>query len=384
MALSSNNQSDWRGIKPLKAEAALSPTLPGYFYHQQSVFEEEKERIFYRHWQLVAHVSQLREPGDFVTLRIIDQSVFVIRGEDSIIRGFYNVCQHRAHELLEGQGCVKSRIVCPYHNWNYNINGDLKSVYRCKQPQFDMSEHGLVEVRVEQMLGFLFVNLDPEAPTLGEISGDMFDDIKVNVPDWESMVAVPQLDSRKFPRAALHTNWKVLSENSLENYHVQTIHPAYAKMVDIDSYQWQMKGLWIKGWGKIQSLDSEAYNIEESEASHLAITWRLWPNTAFFLLPGESSFSVVRYHPESPDLTLRSNITLVRPGQTINEDRWSYLWGTIWEEDAKICESVHRGLRSKGYRQGRFMINAEEPSISEYGPHLFQRNYAKTMGILED
>ncbi len=115
----------------------------------------------------------------------------------------------------------------------------------------------------------------------------------------------------------------------------------------------------------------------------MAITWRLWPNIAFFQLPGESSFSAVIYHPVSPDLTLRSNITLVQPGQGSSTDRWSYLWGTIWEEDARICESVHRGLRSKGYRQGRFMIDPDQPSLSEYGPHLFQLNYARAMGLPE-
>ena len=376
-----SKEGDENHFEPLSPDPVHSPTLPGFYYDQEDIFEAEKENIFYKTWQLVAHASQLATPGAYVTAQISDQNVFVVRGRDDVIRGFYNVCQHRAHELLENTGCVKSGIVCPYHRWSYDLTGELMSVRHCDKPTFDMTEYGLTPVRVEQILGFIFVNLDPAAPQLKDLSGKMFDDIKANVPRWDELVVSSEIDSRSFPRATLHTNWKVLSENSLENYHVDVIHPAYAKMVDIDTYKWDVDEFWIKGCGKIKSLEDGAYTIQESELSQMAITWRLWPNIAFFLLPGEQSFSVVIYHPAGTAVTLRSNITLVCPGQKIKVDRWNYLWKTIWEEDAKICESVQRGLRSRGYRQGRFMINPEKPSVSEYGPHFFQINYANAMGL---
>lgn len=368
-------------FEPLGSDPAHSPTLPGFYYHKEEIFEAEKENIFYKTWQLVAHTSQLNKPGDYVTAQIGDQNVFVIQGKGSVVRGFYNVCQHRAHELLENTGCVKSSIVCPYHQWNYELTGELKSVRHCNEPAFDTTEYGLTPVQVEQMLGFIFVNLDPAAPSLRDLSGNMFDDIQAHVPAWNKLVISSEIDSRSYPRATLNTNWKVLSENSLENYHVDVIHPAYTKMVDIDTYQWDIDEFWIKGCGRIKSLDEGAYAIQESESSQMAITWRLWPNIAFFLLPGEQSFSAVIYHPVGPDTTLRSNITLTYPGQKLKANRWNYLWSMIWEEDARICESVQRGLRSRGYRQGRFMINPERPSISERGPHFFQINYAKAMGL---
>ncbi len=379
-----NNYPVWKNhmdFKPINSDPCHSPTLPGFYYHDQAVFDAEKENIFYKTWQLVAHTSQLKSVGSYVTAQIADQNVFVIRSQDSQIKGFYNVCQHRAHELLEGSGCIKSRIVCPYHNWSYDFSGKLKSVRYCNQPCFDLADHSLSPIQTAEMLGFVFVNLDPSASSLEDLPGNLFDDIKENVPGWRDLVVSSEIDSSHYPRARLHTNWKVLSENSLENYHVEVVHPAYAKMVDIHTYEWNMSGYWIKGSGKIKSLEEGAYTITESESSQMAITWRLWPNTAFFLLPGEQSFSAVVYHPAKTDLTLRTNITLMHPSQVLKSDRWNYLWSTIWEEDASICESVQRGLQSRGYRQGRFMINPDKPSVSEYGPHLFQLNYAHAMGL---
>ncbi len=102
--------------KPLVSEPEQSFTLPSYLYTDPAVYEIEKERIFYRTWQYIAHKSFFDAPGDYITAQICDQNVFVMKGKDGELRAFYNVCQHRAHELLpKGSGNVKSVIVCPYH-----------------------------------------------------------------------------------------------------------------------------------------------------------------------------------------------------------------------------------------------------------------------------
>ena len=106
--------------KPLTEEAKTSFTLPSAAYTDPRVYDLEKTRIFYRTWQYVAHLSLLQNPGDYATVQICDQNVFVIRGDDGELRGFYNVCQHRAHELLPaGHGNVERAIVCPYHAWTF-------------------------------------------------------------------------------------------------------------------------------------------------------------------------------------------------------------------------------------------------------------------------
>ena len=92
-------------------------TLPGHYYYDEAVYADELERIFYRNWQYVCHISQLKTPGRYVVRDIGSQSVVVLRDTHGEIRGFHNVCQHRAHRLLEGEGQVRESITCPYHAW---------------------------------------------------------------------------------------------------------------------------------------------------------------------------------------------------------------------------------------------------------------------------
>ncbi len=81
-----------------------SYNLAAAYYIDPVVYEKEKETIFYRSWNFVCHVEQVRDIGGYATAMVADQNVFVIRGRDGMLRGFYNVCQHRAHELLKGSG----------------------------------------------------------------------------------------------------------------------------------------------------------------------------------------------------------------------------------------------------------------------------------------
>ena len=131
-------------MKSLARTAGLSPdpqrsaALPGYLYSDPAVFAEEKRRLFYASWQIVAHESELPNPGDYVCATVVDQSLFVLRGNDGVVRAFFNVCQHRAHELLKGKGNVKSVIVCPYHAWSYELDGSLRGARATRHlPEFD-------------------------------------------------------------------------------------------------------------------------------------------------------------------------------------------------------------------------------------------------------
>ena len=120
--------------KPLCETPEASWTLPSWLYTDPAVYELEKERIFYRTWQYVAHETHFPEVGDYVTLRICDQNIFVIRSADGKLRAFHNVCQHRAHELLpDGSGNVERVIVCPYHAWAFETDGRLRGAPRAHQ-----------------------------------------------------------------------------------------------------------------------------------------------------------------------------------------------------------------------------------------------------------
>ncbi|MDE9500129.1 aromatic ring-hydroxylating dioxygenase subunit alpha, partial [Xenorhabdus bovienii] len=92
-------------------------TMPARFYTSQDVFDYEKEAIFAKSWICVAHRSELANPNDYVTREIIGESVVIVRGRDNVLRAFFNVCPHRGHQLLKGEGKAKNVITCPYHAW---------------------------------------------------------------------------------------------------------------------------------------------------------------------------------------------------------------------------------------------------------------------------
>ena len=114
------------------ADSALSKSLPAQFYTDPSMFDREREQIFFRSWIFVGHVSDVAAVGDYFTTSVFDQSVVVVRGNKGEISAFYNVCRHRGHDLLCDAGRV-ARITCPYHAWTYTLDGTLVGVRNADQ-----------------------------------------------------------------------------------------------------------------------------------------------------------------------------------------------------------------------------------------------------------
>ena len=114
---------------PNDTESRPVRALEPRFYTSADVFAAERERIFFRTWQYACHTAEVEKPGDFVVFEVAGQSLFVVRDNDEGLRAFYNVCQHRAHLLLEGSGS-KKLIRCPYHAWTYHLDGTLKGAHK--------------------------------------------------------------------------------------------------------------------------------------------------------------------------------------------------------------------------------------------------------------
>ena len=215
---------------PLVEEPGSSYTLPSYLYTDPDVYEVEKEKIFYRTWQYVAPTCFFKEPGDYITVQICDQNLFVMMGSDNELRAFYNVCQHRAHELLpKGSGNVSKLIVCPYHAWAFSREGALRGAPRTKQrPGFNKADFSLKQARLEVFLNCAFINLDADATPLSEQAGDLEQDVRRQLPYFD------QLDN---PVAGLlgetyiKAGWKVVVDNYVECYHCDHAHPAFADLI---------------------------------------------------------------------------------------------------------------------------------------------------------
>ena len=145
-----------------------TPSLAAKYYTDPEVFKLETNGLLARTWQFAVHASQLKETGDYFTFDMAGESLFCIKGRDGEIRTFYNVCQHRAHQLVSGQGQTRV-VVCPYHAWTYELTGELRAGPNIKAVEgFDKSSICLTFVRTEVFLGFIFVNLDNDAKPMDE------------------------------------------------------------------------------------------------------------------------------------------------------------------------------------------------------------------------
>ena len=130
-------------------------SLAARYYTDPEVFRLETEGLLARTWQYGCHTSELAGTGDYATFEIAGESLFAIRGRDDRIRVFYNVCQHRAHQLVNGSGTTRV-VVCPYHAWTYELTGELRAGPNISAVEdFDKSRICLTEVRAEEFLGFV-------------------------------------------------------------------------------------------------------------------------------------------------------------------------------------------------------------------------------------
>ena len=209
----------------------LVHALDAAYYTDPVRFEREQELVFRRTWQYAGHVSQLESPGDYFAFELHGRSLFCVMGRDGAIRGFHNVCRHRAHELVEGSG-NKRVLVCPYHAWTYELDGRLRAAPGAdKVPGFDSTRICLTPVSVENLGGFLFVNLDPAAKPMQHWYPGLAAGLEEYLPDLARLrpVYTREVEER--------CNWKVSVENYSECYHCRLNHPTFATgVVDADSY----------------------------------------------------------------------------------------------------------------------------------------------------
>jgi choline monooxygenase len=368
--------SDLRALRQgFDAVAARSHSLPGYCYVEPKYLEYEREAVFFKSWQYVCHAELLRKPGDYVAFEIQGRGLFAIRDRDGGLRAFYNVCQHRAHQLLQGQGNVRA-IVCPYHAWSYRLDGALHNAPRSEFVEnFDGGQICLSPVRVEEFCQMIFVNLDPEAPALAEQSGALAEEIHHYAPDLDQLTHAYRLTYE------IKSNWKNLVDNFLECYHCPTAHKDFVTLVELDTYKVKTHGIYSSHMAKARQVDNSAYNIEGATVTDHAVWW-LWPNTCLLRYPGEGNFLILNVIPTGPETTYETyDFFFLRDTPSAQQmEAIEYIDKVLQQEDIDICESVQRGMNTPGYTRGRFMTDPEDGGLSEHGVHHF---HGLILGALE-
>jgi len=362
--------------RPLTENPAGSFTLPADYYLAPEVFEREKQQVFYRSWQYVAPISMLVEPGAYTTLRICDENIFVIRSDDGALRAFYNVCRHRAHELLSGSGKLQNLIVCPYHAWSYTSRGELARAPMSEhRDDFERNDFCLREVRLEIFCGCVFVNLDDHCASLQTLAGDLELDIRQRLPFLDEL-GPPRQNERT--GTAIQAGWKVVVDNYVECYHCRPAHPDFASIIDMDDYRVDVFDYWSRQLGpRIRSTNS-AYPLDGENGFQQSLFWFLWPNTTFNVLPGPASLGVFSVRPRDIGSCDFDGHSFSVDGE-VYQPRADYVNERLAPEDVDICESVQRGLKSRSYDQGTYMLDPGNSGESEHALHHFHRLVQATL-----
>ena len=364
-------------IKKKEPAMNINRTLSTRYYLDREIYEQEKIKILYRNWHYAGHASQVANSGDYLTLEIGDENLIVIRGDDGELKGFFNVCRHRAHKLLEDEGNVGS-ITCPYHAWNYSIDGRLRHARNSdKMADFNKSEFCLSSYQVTTFCDFIFVNLDNSAPPLNHLADGFEEDLRQRVPFLDKLKPVPNDKGRP---STINANWKVVIDNYLECYHCTKAHPAFVNMIDMDHYQTEIYNLWSQQYAPKTRPDNKAYKFDKNAPVQDMCFWFLWPSTALGYLPGVEALFFSSILPDSLDQTTRSGHWLVADDRLLPDGFNDYMNNVLFLEDRSLCESVQQGLRSQSYNQGPFMIDPDHSGISEIAVQHFHGLVHQALG----
>jgi choline monooxygenase len=336
---------------------ALEPRL----YLEGAVLEAEHERIFERTWQLAGHVSALARPGSYVTAHAGSQPVLIVRDEEHRLRAYRNVCRHRASQLLTGSGQCKGALRCRYHGWTYRFDGSLIGVPEglAFGERLDKRRLGLLPVRVEELCGLVFVNLDPDAVPLHDLVGDLPARVeRYHIPSLEPFAAEPP--------SGQPANWKVVVENYIEGYHIPIAHPGLMRMLDYRRYETELHEHYV--WFEAPHRAKPSSNRLERLYGRLVEpmpglgpedrdVWRyvfIYPNTTIDLYPDQvNTWQIL---PDGLGRT-RDVFANYRTPHSSNRTRlvqWlnQRLNTLVLREDIDLVVGVQQGLRTRDYVPG--------------------------------
>ncbi len=348
-------------------DVAKAWTLPSHLYVDPLVLAEERERIFARTWQVVGHCQQAANPGDYFTVEVAGEPLLLVRDTNSKLRGYYNVCRHRAGPAA--QGCGSRKVFrCLYHGWTYNLEGKLMNA-----PEFEGVENfrhedfSLPPVRAEEWNGLIFVNLDPNPEPLLISLGEL-----AKQASGYNLERMKLFERRTYE---MKCNWKTYVDNYLEGFHLPSVHPALNRELDYSAYEVEPYPWHVKQSSPIRGAqpgDTPPRRYQDPADLSAAYFWA-FPNWMINCYPDNVSLNII--------IPLDAERTAAIFDFYLPEDQFgSYaakesvrFSDEIQREDMSICEAVQRNLRSRAYVRGRFSAKQEK------GVHAFHRMYAEKM-----
>ena len=347
-------------------DLSLAETLPARWYNEPEFLALEAEKIFYKTWQPVGRVEDVMRIGDYFCCEVLDQPLVITRNRSGELRGFYNVCAHRAAVVAQGRGNRKS-LQCKYHGWTYDLDGKLM-----RAPEFEgvnnwnSQEVCLQPVQVEAWGPWVFVNLDPAAAPMASTYGEIEREVEAAGFNLSQMRLVERRDY------LIDCNWKVYVDNYLEGYHLPIAHPGLFREVDYDQYRVDTYRYYSKQHAPIREVGPgdvrDRRYVRSGEGEEDALYYWIFPNVMLNVYLDNTSINIIV--PLGHDKTLTIfEWYFEAPGTGEGWESMQQIIAfsdEIQQEDIELCEWVQRGLRSKAYNTGRFSI------LRENGVHHFQ------------
>jgi glycine betaine catabolism A len=382
-------------LRALIASRRPGFTLPAPFYLSPDIYQQDLRLIFGRHWFFVGTEPEIAEPGDFFTVEIGSDSIIIVRDDDMSVRAFHNVCRHRGARLRPAGSGIVGNLVCPYHQWTYNLRGELIHNQHMGE-KFEFCKYSLKAVHVKSLAGLLFICLADEPPA-----------------DFDAMAQAltPYIAPHDIANCKIafqsdlieHGNWKLTMENNRECNHCAGNHPeltvplleygfgyqpspdndeevkAFQGLLAREHARWQACGLpsaeverlsEVTGYravrlpiaqsGESQTVDTKVASrrllgtLTEAALGGLSV-WTQPNSWQHFMSDHIVSFSVL---PISPGRTLLRTRWLVhkdaQEGVDYDVDRLASVWTATNAQDGALVERAHQGIASVAYEPGPY------------------------------
>jgi choline monooxygenase len=341
---------------------ATASTPPSSWYTDSSVFELEQPTVFSHTWQFIGRSEQVRDPGQYISCEIAGEPILVVRGNDAILRGFFNVCRHHAAAVItQSEGTAQS-LRCPYHGWTYNLEGALVLAPEFGGvADFNRFANSLVPIEIAVYKNWVFAKLDQGNPSLQDFFGkdllDHFEALNLEQLNW--------LERRSY---TLNCNWKVFVDNYLDGgYHVPHLHRALNSVLDYGNYTIET--------GERFCLQSSPLVLHSSEGDtgalrrgERALYYWIYPNLMINIYASVMDTNlVIPRGVERTEIIFDYYFADVSLGAKQQNLASIAVSEQIQAEDVAICESVQRGLASRSYSAGRLSFRREA------GEHLFHK-----------
>lgn len=270
--------------------------LPAWTYASGELFEIEADILFRRHWQIVCHVSDIPEPGDFQTLDLVGERGLVIRGRDGAVRAFHNLCRHRGSRVVAEQcGTIRGAIVCPFHGWTYDLSGQLRGVAQPRSfPALDPEEWGLRPLEMEIWRGFVFIRFAPGPQ-----------------PSVAGLMARHEAEIEPYGLAELvgagplawgqetEVNWKSVRDVDNEGYHVAMAHPGLHELYGRYYYDEALHGGTSRSFATFNPGPGRLWSVRRYKSILPEADWLPESHRRAWLYIGVFPNAVLGFYPDS-------------------------------------------------------------------------------------